>query len=147
MHNHLRDVLVDKGHAVVHVPPTATVMEAVNVMNERGIGSVLVTEGERLLGIFTERDVLRRVLAEARDPLTTPVQEVMTRRLVVVHPDHTVEATMALMTEKRCRHLPVIDKDKLAGLISIGDLTRWVTRAQRIEIVELVDFITGRYPG
>jgi CBS domain-containing protein len=145
--NRLREVLSDKGSTVHRTSPDKTVREAVKTMNEHGIGSLLVMEGEHIVGIFTERDVLRRVVDVGLDPDATPVREVMTRDCIVVGPDATVGETMSVITQQRVRHLPVVERGKLLGMVSIGDLTRWVVRHQRHEISELVDYITGRYPG
>ena len=143
----LNAVLSSKGNTVHSVSPTVSVLEAVRIMNKERIGSLLVCADNELIGIFSERDVLIRVVDEGRDPGKTTVAEVMTRELVVVRPSMTVEEAMAVVTERRCRHLPVMDESKLLGLVSIGDLTRWVTRNQEIHIQDLVNFITRKYPG
>jgi CBS domain-containing protein len=143
----LNAVLSSKGNTVHSVSPTASVLEAVRIMNKERIGSLLVCADNELIGIFSERDVLIRVVDEGRDPGKTTVAEVMTRELVVVRPSMTVEEAMAVVTERRCRHLPVMDESNLLGLVSIGDLTRWVTRNQEIHIQDLVNFITRKYPG
>lgn len=143
----LSAVLTSKGHTVYSVAPTASVLEAVRKMNGERIGSLLVRADDDVVGIFTERDVLTRVVDQGRDPVTTTVAEVMTRDLVAVKPSITVEEAMAVVTEKRCRHLPVMDGAQLLGLVSIGDLTRWVSRHQEIHIQDLVNYITGTYPG
>ena len=142
----LNTVLSSKGHTVHSVSPTASVLEAVRKMNREHIGSLLVCADNDVVGIFTERDVLIRVVDEGRDPRTTSVAEVMSRELVVVKPSMTVEDAMAVVTERRCRHLPVMDGPRLVGLVSIGDLTRWMSRNQEIHIQDLVDFITSKYP-
>ena len=147
MLNQLRQVLAEKGGTVHSVPPDATVLDAVREMNRLRVGCVVVMEGDRLVGIFTERDVLTRVVDGGRDPASTPVAEVMSREVVCVGPEITVQQAMAVITEKRCRHLPVMEGDRLVGLVSIGDLTRWVTRHQRFHIQDLVNYITGKYPG
>jgi CBS domain-containing protein len=139
-------VLADKGAKVHCVVPGATVLAAVRKMNEEHIGALLVCDGSDVLGIFTERDILCRVIDSPRDPATTTVAEVMTTDLVAVSPDTQVEEAMAVITEKRCRHLPVIDGGNLVGLVSIGDLTHWVSRHQEVHIRDLVNFITGKYP-
>ncbi|MBK9032299.1 MAG: CBS domain-containing protein [Myxococcales bacterium] len=123
------------------VDVSATVCAAVGLMNEREIGSVLVFEGTRLVGIFTERDVLVRVVGERRDPTTLLVGEVMSTELNVVEPSTTVEEAMAIMTARRHRHLPVVDGDQVVGLVSAGDLTRWVIRDQQRSIYDLTDYI------
>ena len=147
MQTTLRAVLEEKGRDVHAVAPESTVVEAVGIMNEHGIGAVLVREDDRTAGIFTERDVLRRVVAAGRDPATVAVREVMTERVLCVQAGTTVEEAMAVVTETRCRHLPVVEGDRLVGLVSSGDLTRRVTRGQRFEIDRLVAYVTRRYPA
>jgi CBS domain-containing protein len=143
----LSAVLASKGHTVHSVAPTASVLEAVRKMNTERIGALLVCAENDVVGIFTERDVLTRVVDQGRDPGATTVAEVMTRDLVAVKPSITVEEAMAVITEKRCRHLPVMDGAQLLGLVSIGDVTRWVSRHQETHIQDLVNFITGKYPA
>jgi len=139
-------VLARKGSKVHCVVPEATVLAAVRKMNEERIGALLVCDGSDVLGIFTERDIPCRVVDSTRDPATTEVAEVMTNELIAVPPDTLVEEAMAVITEKRCRHLPVIDDGNLVGLVSIGDLTSWVSRHQEGHIKDLLNFITGKYP-
>jgi CBS domain-containing protein len=143
----LTAVLAHKGGTVHSVPPDATVLEAVRTMNEARIGAVMVCESSQILGIFTERDVLCRVVDKKREPASTRVYEVMTSDVVTVPSSITVEDAMAVITEKRCRHLPVVDDEKLEGLVSSGDLTRWIGRNQQHHIQNLMNFITGKYPG
>ena len=142
----LSAVLASKGHTVHSVSPTATVLEAVRKMNEERIGALLVCADDDVDGIYSERDVLIRVVDEGRDPNATTVADVMTRELVAVKPSMTVEEAMAVVTDRRCRHLPVMDGSHVVGLVSIGDLTRWVSRNQEIHIQDLVNLITDRYP-
>lgn len=140
----LRSVLAEKGSAVYATAPSATVRDAVREMNAKGVGALLVLEPVgRVVGIFTERDVLRRVVDEGRDPATTPVRAVMTREVVMVEPSLTVGEAMAIMTRLRVRHLPVVEDGTLYGMVSIGDLTRWLVSDQQEEIDRLVDYITG----
>ncbi len=143
----LRTLLENKGHAVHWVAPTSTVIDAVRKMNHERIGALLVMNGEDLVGIFTERDVLCRIVDEGRSPDTTLVADVMTAEPVVVTATATVSEAMAIVSEKRCRHLPVVEDDRLVGLVSSGDLTHWVTRHQEFHIQDLVNFITCKYPG
>jgi CBS domain-containing protein len=145
--NTLDAVLENKGRTVHSVAPAATVIEAVRKMNQERIGALLVHDDQEIVGIFTERDVLTRVLDSDRDPATTRVSEVMTTEPVSVRSTTLVEEAMAIVTDKRCRHLPVLDDDELVGLVSIGDLTRWVGRNQEIQIQDLVNFITRKYPA
>jgi CBS domain-containing protein len=130
-----------KGWKARTVDAAVSVREAVVVMNQERIGSVVVVDGARLIGIFTERDVLTRVVAAARDPGTVRVGEVMTRTLVVIDRETTVRQAMSLMTAKRCRHLPVLAAGKLVGMISIGDLMQWMIRDKEREIDDLNDYI------
>jgi CBS domain-containing protein len=110
-------------------------------MNRRGIGSLVVTDGGRVVGMFTERDVLVRIVAAGADPAATPVRQVMTTDVVTIQPETTVKAAMMMMTERRCRHLPVLDHGQLAGLISIGDVTRWNLREQADHIADLEAYV------
>jgi CBS domain-containing protein len=143
----IRTLLDEKGRDVVIVEPETTVSVAVQRMNQHRIGSVLVGDtyrpGQtyRPVGIFTERDVLARVVARGLDPVTTPVGEVMTRDPVTVHAELTIVEAMRVVTEKRCRHLPVVDDDGLCGLISIGDLMKWIVHDHERTIADLQDFI------
>lgn len=146
MKDTLKAVLAHKGATVHCVVPEATVLDAVRKMNQEHIGALLVRDGPEVVGIFTERDVLCRVLDSGRDPKSTAVEEVMTREIVAVSPGTGIKEAMALITDKRCRHLPVMEGGELKGLVSIGDLTRWVSRHQEGHIQDLVNFITGKYP-
>lgn len=141
MNDPIARVLEHKGSEVVTVSPDTTVLAAVQRMNERRIGAVLVTEQGRPIGIFSERDVLTRVVATRLDPGATLVGDVMTRNLVAIRSDVTVGKAMVLVTELRCRHLPVIDGTALRGMISIGDLTSWVVRHQQRTIDDLHDYM------
>ena len=125
--------------------PTTTVAEAVAEMNGHRVGSVLVMDGGRLVGIFTERDVLRRIVGAGMDPKRTLVSDVMTTGVITISPEATVEETMVLFTEKRCRHLPVLDAGRLVGTISIGDITRWMADAHRAEAEHLKNYITSGF--
>jgi CBS domain-containing protein len=147
MEHQIKAVLIHKGPEIYTISPESTVMDAVHKMNERKIGALLVVEGNKPAGMFTERDILKRVVGSGKDPAATPVREVMSAEVVAVHPEATVEEAMAVMTERRCRHLPVLEGDEIVGLVSIGDLTRWVSRRQATHIKDLVAYITGSYPG
>lgn len=129
---------------VITIAPTALTIEAVQLMNDRHIGALLVTDEENhLLGIFTERDVLSRIVGQDRNPHTTPVSAVMTRRLVTTTPDTTVEQAMTLFMSHRIRHLPVLDGTTLVGVISIGDVNRLLLEAHELEAQHLRDYIQG----
>lgn len=141
----IRDVLRRKGKDVYSVGPLATVIDAVNVMNDHHVGSVLVIEGGSPVGIFSERDVLVRVVAAHRDPRQTLVRDVMTTRLHTASPDQTLLDLMRLMTERRCRHVPVMEGETLLGLVSIGDVTKATQHNLRLEVRELSNYIAGPY--
>jgi CBS domain-containing protein len=136
-------LLSEKGAVIHSVPVSVTVEEAVRVMNRHKVGSVVVLDGARLVGIFTERDVLYRVVAAGLPPATTPLAQVMTSNPKVITPDTTVDEALAMISEKRCRHLPVIDNGKLIGLVSQGDITRWLVNAHQAQAQHLLDYITG----
>lgn len=120
--------------------------EAVQTMNVHRIGSILVMSGQRLAGIFTERDVLRRVVGEQLDPHTTPVTKVMTAEVITVLPTTSTQQAMEIFAEKRCRHLPVMEGGRLVGVISIGDVSRWVADAHRAEAESLRQYIANGLP-
>lgn len=143
MNTAISSLLAAKGGALRTVPTTYTVSEAVGEMNRHRIGSVLVMNGTRLAGIFTERDALTRVIGADLDPLTTPISKVMTAGIITVTPTATVQEVMDLFAEKRCRHLPVLDEGRLVGLISIGDVSRWVASMHRAEAESLRQYIGG----
>ena len=132
-----------KPSSALHVlPPTATVTEAVKMMNAHKIGSVLVLHGRRLAGVFTERDVLTRVVGAGRDPGITLLDEVMTRQPVTVTPSTTVGEVMELVTVRRVRRLPVMNaQGEVTGLVSIGDVLRWLVDAHRAEAEHLRNYI------
>ncbi len=124
MNTRIRDILRRKGEDVYSVGPLATVIDAVNKMNDHHVGSVLVCEGGFPVGVFSERDVLVRVVAAHRDPRQTLVRDVMTTRLYTATLDDSLLDVMRLMTDRRCRHVPVMEGESLVGLVSIGDLTK-----------------------
>jgi CBS domain-containing protein len=140
--------VLDRKGAVVHsVPPTLSVYDAVAEMNRRRIGAILIVDGERLVGIFTERDVLRRVVGVSLEPRSARVADVMTPNVITIAPEATIEEVTTIFTEKRCRHLPVVDHGKLLGLISIGDVTRWMGDTHRAEAEHLKNYIAGGFPS
>jgi len=141
----LRAVLKIKGAEIISVPPRATVYHAIETMNAARIGSVLIIDDEALVGIFSERDVLTRVIPGGHDPHTLRVDAVMTRRLTTAAPEDRVGDTLALMTRRRIRHLPVIEDGRLIGIVSIGDLTKWITESLRKEVSELSAYIASPY--
>ncbi len=138
------DVLKSKPQQTVHtITPTATVLEAVKLMADKNIGALLVMEGTQIAGIVTERDYARKVAVMSRSSRETSVREIMTSAVMYVRPDQSSEECMALMTENRLRHLPVMDRDKLLGLISIGDLVKNIISEQKFLIQQLEHYITG----
>jgi CBS domain-containing protein len=146
MYGYLSAVLAEKGRHVYTISPDATVQVAVHTMNEYGVGALLVMERSQPVGMFTERDVLRRVVELARDPATAHVADVMTTTLATADPATRVEDAMAMMTNRRFRHLPIVQAGRVVGLVSIGDLMRWVSMNQEAHIQHLTDYITGKAP-
>ncbi|MGA2446287.1 MAG: CBS domain-containing protein [Opitutaceae bacterium] len=146
MNTSISVLLERKGASVFSVPLNVTAAEAVQEMNRHKVGAVLIMDGGRLAGIFTERDVLSRVVAAGLDPKTTPMERVMTREPITVASTTTIEEVMALFTNKRFRHLPVVDGGRLVGLISIGDILRWMVDMHRHEAEQLKQYISGGYP-
>jgi CBS domain-containing protein len=139
----VRSILEKKDHSVFTTGPAETVVDAVDKMNQHNIGSLVVVDGGRPIGIFTERDVLTRVVAQKRDPAKTRVCEVMTDELIAIRRTTTVEEAMRLVHRNRCRHLPVIEDGELIGMVSAGDLTRYIVEDQEHRISDLVGYITA----
>ena len=130
-----------KPTGIVAVAPDATVLDAVKLLAEKNVGAVLVMDGHRLVGMFSERDYARKVALKGKSSAQTPVSEIMTRQVVFVTPTHTNEQCMALMTEKRIRHLPVVADDQVVGLLSIGDLVKDIISEQQFIISQLESYI------
>jgi CBS domain-containing protein len=143
----VRDILREKGYDIWSVSADATVYEALQVMADKNIGAVLVLEEGRLVGILSERDYARKVILKGRSSLKTPVREIMTDQVFYVRPEQTVEECMALMTEKRIRHLPVLEDGRLVGVISIGDVVKAVVSEQQVTIQQYENYILGRGYG
>lgn len=139
-------LLARKGHSVQTIAASATVADAVRLMNEKRMGSIVVTEQGKLAGIFTERDVLTRIVGAGRDPARTLVSEVMSPNPHTITPMTTTGEVMEVFTHERCRHLPVLVEGKLEGLISIGDVSRWLTDVHKAEAEQLRQYISGGYP-
>jgi CBS domain-containing protein len=139
----VRNMLYEKGGQVWSIAPQATVYEALELMADRNVGAVLVLENDKLVGIFTERDYARKVILKGKTSKTTTVGELMTTEVLYVSPDDTIENCMALMTEKRARHLPVMESGKLVGLVSIGDVVKAIITDREFTIRELERYITG----
>ena len=144
MNQQLAEILDEKGHDVLRIEADATVLEAVKQMVAANVGSLLVTEGGEITGIVTERDYLRRAALEGRMDKETPVREIMSSPLIVVTPQTTVDECMALMTDRRIRHVPVVDGGEVVGIVSIGDVVKFKSKQQSFEIQFLHDYITAR---
>lgn len=137
-------VLGRKGSAVLTIAPSASVLEAAQLMNQHKVGAVVVVEQERVRGIFTERDVLRRVVAECADPSDMPVAEAMTSEVVTCRHETPLDQARNLFMQRRIRHLPVLDdEENLVGLISIGDLNAWDLSGQECKIAALEEYLYG----
>jgi CBS domain-containing protein len=139
------DILGYKGTEVHSVTPDTTVLSAVEKMCDRHVGALLVCNANIPLGIFSERDLMKRVILARRDPLVTRVADVMTTDVVCIAPDTSAREAMAIMTDRRCRHLPIVAGGKIAGMLSIGDLVRWASQEQAFEIQLLTDYVRGAY--
>ncbi len=139
----IRQLLAGKGHEIVSAKPDTSVYEALELMGEHNIGALLVLEGDNLVGIFSERDYARKVVLKGKSSRGTVLEETMSRKVACVRTDQTIEECMALMTDKRIRHLPVLEDDKLVGVISIGDVVKAVISEQEFLISQLENYITG----
>ena len=137
------DILNSKGHEIFAVKPDDTVFDSLQLMADKGIGALLVMNGDKLVGIVTERDYARKVILEGKSSKDTTVKEVMTTKVLCVSPERTVDECMALMTDKRARHLPVLDHKHVVGVVSIGDLVKTLISEQQILIDQLQHYISG----
>ena len=140
----LSSILEEKSGDVLQIDGNATVFEAITKMVEANVGSLLVADEGEIVGIVTERDYLRRVTLEGRTDKETAVRDIMTSPLYIATPDTPIDECMALMTDRRIRHVPVVDEGKVVGVISIGDLVKFISKQQAFEIKYLTDYITGR---
>jgi CBS domain-containing protein len=139
----VNQILAGKSGKLVTVPKEAPVLEVIRLMAEHHIGSVLVMQGGELVGIATERDYARKVILQGRSSAETPVAQVMSSPVVTVTPTDTAQTCMAMMTQRRIRHLPVVDEDKVVGMVSIGDLVKAVIEDQQHEIAQLQQYIAS----
>jgi len=137
-------LLRTKGQQVLSVSPDMPVFEALGVMADKNVGALLVVEGERLVGVFSERDYARKVILKGKSSKDTPVREIMSSHVLYVRPEQTIEDCMALMTDKRVRHLPVMEEGRVVGVISIGDVVKAIIAEQEFIIEQLQNYITGR---
>ena len=141
----VEDVLQNKGKAVWTLTPHATMQEALSLLAEKNVGAVIILDGGKVAGILSERDIVRKMAKEGDCRLDIPVSELMTHEVITVGSEKTLDACMKLMTLKHIRHLPVVDEDVLVGVISIGDVVRWVIDDQMHKINDLEKFISGAY--
>ncbi|MGA2244625.1 MAG: CBS domain-containing protein [Verrucomicrobiota bacterium] len=142
----ISSVLVHKTSSLWSVAPEATVFEAIRVMAEKDVGSLLVMSEGRLAGLFTERDYTRKVALHGKTSKETRVREIIPRETITITPDDSVEDCMRLMTEKRVRHLPVVEGPNVVGIISIGDLVNWIISTQSAHIEQMEQYISGSVP-
>lgn len=141
--NKVNDILRIKGNKVWSIAPDATVYDAIHLMTANKVGALMVMEDANLVGVISETDYMRNVILKGRASKDTPIKEIMSTRVLYVHPEQDIEECMVLMTEKRTRHLPVMDKGKLIGVISIGDVVKSIIDEQRFTIEQLENYITG----
>ncbi|MEJ2470501.1 MAG: CBS domain-containing protein [Desulfuromonadales bacterium] len=137
----IRDVLKNKGNTVLSISSDETVYKALELMAKENVGALLVMSGEKLVGIISERDYARKVILEGRSSLKTSVEKIMTKKILYISPDKSVEEGLALMSEKRCRHLPVFEGDSLIGMVSIGDLVKANVAEKEFMISQLENYI------
>jgi CBS domain-containing protein len=142
----IHDILHHKGASAWTISPDATVFEAIQLMADKNVGALLVTDKNKLVGIVSERDYTRKVALKGKSSKELKVREIVSERVLHVTPAHSVEDCMRLMTEHRVRHLPVLEGEKIAGVVSIGDLVNWIISAQTTTIHQLQTYISG-YPG
>ncbi len=139
------EILQSKGHDIWFVRPEDFVFDAVKMMSERSVGALLVMEGEKMVGIITERDYARKVILAGRSSKQTQVKDIMTQRVLWVAPERTIEECMALMTDKRVRHLPVVENTQVVGMLSIGDLVKAIIAEQQVTIDQLQNYINPQW--
>ena len=136
-------LLQTKGHDVWSISPGASVYEAISMMADKQVGALLVVDGQRTVGIVSERDYARKVILQGKSSQTTPVREIMTDKVFYIRPEQSIEDCMALMTTKRIRHLPVLRDNQLLGVVSIGDVVKALLAERDVRIQQLEQYITG----
>ena len=143
----ISSILQNKGPNLWSITPGATVFEAIQLMADKNVGALPVMDGDRLVGVISERDYTRKVMLKGKSSKETAVREILSAPVISATPEHTVEECMRLMTHHRVRHLPVVDRDRVIGIVSIGDLVNWIITAQSAAIHQLENYISGQYPG
>ncbi len=139
----VKDILEVKGRNVWSIGPEVSVYDAMKLMVDKGVGALMVMEGAKVVGVISERDYARKVILEGRSSRTTQVREIMTTHVLYARPDQNIEECMAVMTEKRVRHLPVMEEEQLVGVISIGDLVKSIITEQKFIMEQLERYIAG----
>jgi CBS domain-containing protein len=140
-------IMSQKGREIFSVPPDATVFDAISMLADKNVGALLVMDGEKLVGMVSERDYTRKVVLRGKRSRETKVSEIMSTDLKVIRSNESIDSCLRLMTDKRIRHLPVLDDDKVVGVISIGDLVKCVIATQSAAIAHLESYISGGYSG
>lgn len=139
----VRQLLRGKGHDVWSIAPDVSVYDALKLMADKEVGALMVLDGDTMVGIISERDYARKVILKEKSSMDTPVKEIMTQHVICVGPEQTIRECMALMTDKRIRHLPVLENERLAGIISIGDVVKAIISHQEFMIEQLESYIQG----
>ena len=140
-------ILDRKGRDICSVTPDSTVFDAIRLMAAKNVGALLVIERDKLLGIISERDYTRKVILKGKSSRETAVCEIMSGPVISVTPQRSVADCLRIMTENRVRHLPALEGERVVGIVSIGDLVKWIIQAQSVTIDQLEGYISGRYPG
>ncbi len=141
----IREVLKRKGQEVWSIAPDSTVYRAIEMMADKRVGALVVLDGDKLAGIVSERDYARKVILKGRSEKETQVREIMTSPVISVEPHQSVDECMRIITDNRVRHLPVVENDKLIGIVSIGDVVNWIIAAQDHTIQQLQNYVSGKY--
>lgn len=139
----IQTLLKKKGYDVWSIAPDASVYDAIHLMAEKGVGALIVMDGPKLVGVISERDYARKIILEGRSSENTKISEIMSSEVITVGPDNRIEECMAMMTERRIRHLPVLDGDKVLGIISLGDLVKYIIAEQQFVIEQMERYING----
>ncbi len=143
----IREILQQKGKQIFSINHDASVFDAISLMAEKNVGALPVVDGDKLVGIMSERDYTRKIILMGRSSKETLVREIISYPVISVNPAASVDECMRIMTKHRIRHLPVLEGDKMVGIISIGDLVNWIITVQNMTINHLQNYIAGQYPG